>query len=47
MLIIVDEGVYVYYVEGCMVLIYLFDLLYFVVVEIVVKEGGCCCYMMI
>lgn len=39
MLIIVDEGFYVHYVEGCTVLVYLIDLLHFAVVELIAKLG--------
>jgi Fe-S cluster assembly protein SufB len=43
-LIIVDEGAYVHYVEGCTAPIYTTDSLHSAVVEIVVKEGGRCRY---
>jgi Fe-S cluster assembly protein SufB len=43
-LIIVDEGAYVHYVEGCSAPIYSSDSLHSAVVEIVVKEGGRCRY---
>src|SRR5213594_3931196 len=43
-LIIVDEGAYVHYVEGCTAPIYTTDSLHSAVVEIIVKEGGCCRY---
>jgi len=43
-LIIVDEGAYVHYVEGCTAPIYSTDSLHSAVVEIVVKEGGRCRY---
>lgn len=46
-LIIVDEGVLVDYVEGCIVLNYLLDFLYVVVVEVNVLKDVYCCYMMI
>ena len=39
-LIIVDEGAYVHYVEGCTAPIYSTDSLHSAVVEIVVKKGG-------
>src|SRR6202051_3278991 len=39
-LIIVDEGAYVHYVEGCTAPIYKSDSLHSAVVEIVVKPGG-------
>src|SRR3989442_13282113 len=39
-LIIVDEGAYVHYVEGCTAPIYTTDSLHSAVVEIIVKEGG-------
>ncbi|MGH3077712.1 MAG: Fe-S cluster assembly protein SufB, partial [Gaiellaceae bacterium] len=39
-LIIVDEGAYVHYVEGCTAPIYSSDSLHSAVVEIVVKRGG-------
>jgi Fe-S cluster assembly protein SufB len=43
-LIIVDEGAYVHYVEGCSAPTYSTDSLHAAVVEIVVKEGGRCRY---
>lgn len=43
-LIIVDEGAYVHYVEGCTAPIYTSDSLHAAVVEIVVKKGGRCRY---
>jgi len=43
-LIIVDEGAYVHYVEGCSAPVYSSDSLHSAVVEIVVKEGGRCRY---
>lgn len=43
-LIIVDEGAYVHYVEGCTAPIYSSDSLHAAVVEIVVKAGGRCRY---
>jgi Fe-S cluster assembly protein SufB len=43
-LIIVDEGAYVHYVEGCTAPIYSTDSLHSAVVEIVVKKGGRCRY---
>ena len=43
-LIIVDEGAYVHYVEGCTAPIYSWDSLHSAVVEIVVKKGGRCRY---
>ncbi|MGC2240291.1 MAG: Fe-S cluster assembly protein SufB [Acidimicrobiia bacterium] len=43
-LIIVDEGAYVHYVEGCSAPVYTTDSLHSAVVEIVVKEGGRCRY---
>jgi len=43
-LIIVDEGAYVHYVEGCSAPVYTSDSLHSAVVEIVVKEGGRCRY---
>src|SRR5213595_2488567 len=43
-LIIVDEGAYVHYVEGCTAPIYTTDSLHSAVVEIIVKEGGRCRY---
>jgi Fe-S cluster assembly protein SufB len=43
-LIIVDEGAYVHYVEGCTAPIYSSDSLHSAVVEIVIKKGGRCRY---
>src|ERR1700740_1673252 len=43
-LIIVDEGAYVHYVEGCTAPTYSTDSLHSAVVEIVVKKGGRCRY---
>jgi Fe-S cluster assembly protein SufB len=43
-LIIVDEGAYVHYVEGCTAPTYSTDSLHSAVVEIIVKEGGRCRY---
>jgi len=43
-LIIVDEGAYCHYVEGCTAPIYTSDSLHSAVVEIVVKKGGRCRY---
>ena len=43
-LIIVDEGAYVHYVEGCTAPIYTTDSLHSAVVEIIVKDGGRCRY---
>ncbi|HHC08332.1 MAG TPA: Fe-S cluster assembly protein SufB [Actinobacteria bacterium] len=43
-LIIVDEGAFVHYVEGCSAPVYSSDSLHSAVVEIVVKEGGRCRY---
>ena len=43
-LIIVDEGAYVHYVEGCTAPIYSTDSLHSAVVEIIVKRGGRCRY---
>ena len=43
-LILVDEGAYVHYVEGCTAPIYSTDSLHCAVVEIVVKKGGRCRY---
>lgn len=43
-LIIVDEGAYVHYVEGCTAPIYSTDSLHSAVVEIVVKDGARCRY---
>jgi Fe-S cluster assembly protein SufB len=39
-LIIVDEGSYVHYVEGCTAPIYSSDSLHSAVVEIIVKKGA-------
>src|SRR2546427_12777435 len=39
-LIIVDEGAYVHYVEGCSAPIYTTDSLHSAVVEIIVKRGA-------
>src|SRR5439155_1665405 len=39
-MIIVDEGAYVHYVEGCTAPVYSSDSLHSAVVEIVVKQGG-------
>ena len=39
-LIVVDEGAYVHYVEGCSAPVYTTDSLHAAVVEIVVKEGA-------
>jgi Fe-S cluster assembly protein SufB len=39
-LIIVDEGAYVHYVEGCSAPVYTSDSLHSAVVEIIVKKGG-------
>lgn len=47
MFIIVDEGVYVYYVEGCIVFVYMINLFYSVVVEIIIKKDVYCCYIII
>ncbi|PZN06754.1 MAG: Fe-S cluster assembly protein SufB, partial [Bacillota bacterium] len=41
-LIIVDEGAFVHYVEGCTAPIYSTDSLHSAVVEIIVKKGGRC-----
>ena len=41
-LILVDEGAYVHYVEGCTAPIYPTDSLHAAVVEVVVKKGGRC-----
>jgi len=41
-LIVVDEGAYVHYVEGCTAPIYPTDSLHAAVVEVVVKKGGRC-----
>ena len=43
-LIIVDEGAYVHYVEGCTAPIYSSDSLHSAVVEIIVKKGASCRY---
>src|ERR671919_716367 len=43
-LIIVDEGAYVHYVEGCTAPIYTTDSLHSAVVEIIVKPGARCRY---
>ncbi|MBW0009217.1 MAG: Fe-S cluster assembly protein SufB, partial [Pseudonocardiales bacterium] len=43
-LIIVDEGSYVHYVEGCTAPIYKSDSLHSAVVEIIVKKGARCRY---
>ncbi len=43
-LIIVDEGAYCHYVEGCSAPVYSTDSLHAAVVEIVVKRGGRCRY---
>ncbi len=43
-LIIVDEGAFVHYVEGCTAPIWSTDSLHSAVVEIIVKEGGRCRY---
>ena len=43
-LIIIDEGAYVHYVEGCTAPIYSEDSLHSAVVEIIVKKGGRCRY---
>jgi len=43
-LIVVDEGAYVHYVEGCTAPIYKSDSLHSAVVEIIVKKGGRCRY---
>src|SRR5579862_5303501 len=43
-MIIVDEGAYVHYVEGCTAPIYSSDSLHSAVVEILVKKGGRCRY---
>jgi Fe-S cluster assembly protein SufB len=43
-LIIVDEGAYVHYVEGCTAPTYSTDSLHSAVVEIMVKKGGRCRY---
>ncbi|MBA2472327.1 MAG: Fe-S cluster assembly protein SufB, partial [Pseudonocardiales bacterium] len=43
-LIIVDEGAYVHYVEGCTAPVYKSDSLHSAVVEIIVKKGARCRY---
>ncbi|HEU4361544.1 MAG TPA: Fe-S cluster assembly protein SufB [Mycobacterium sp.] len=43
-LIIVDEGAYVHYIEGCTSPVYSSDSLHAAVVEIIVKPGGRCRY---
>jgi Fe-S cluster assembly protein SufB len=43
-MILVDEGAYVHYVEGCTAPIYSSDSLHSAVVEILVKKGGRCRY---
>lgn len=43
-LIIVDEGAFVHYVEGCTATIYSSESLHSAVVEIIVKRGGRCRY---
>jgi Fe-S cluster assembly protein SufB len=43
-LIIVDEGAFCHYVEGCSAPVYSSDSLHAAVVEVVVKEGGRCRY---
>ena len=43
-LIIVDEGAYVHYVEGCTAPIYSTDSLHSAVVEIIVKKDARCRY---
>jgi Fe-S cluster assembly protein SufB len=43
-LIIVDEGAYCHYVEGCSAPVYTTDSLHSAVVEIIVKRGGRCRY---
>ncbi len=43
-LIIVEEGAYVHYVEGCTAPIYSSDSLHSAVVEIIIREGGRCRY---
>ncbi len=43
-LIIVDEGAYVHYVEGCTAPIYSSDSLHSAVVEIIIKKGARCRY---
>jgi Fe-S cluster assembly protein SufB len=43
-LIVIDEGAYCHYVEGCTAPVYSTDSLHSAVVEIVVKKGGRCRY---
>ncbi|HET6443153.1 MAG TPA: Fe-S cluster assembly protein SufB [candidate division Zixibacteria bacterium] len=43
-LIVIDEGAYCHYVEGCTAPVYSSDSLHSAVVEIVVKKGGRCRY---
>ncbi len=43
-LIVVDEGAFCHYVEGCSAPVYTNDSLHAAVVEVVVKEGGRCRY---
>lgn len=43
-LMIIDEGAYVHYVEGCTAPIYSSDSLHSAVVEIIVRKGGRCRY---
>jgi Fe-S cluster assembly protein SufB len=43
-LIVIDEGAYCHYVEGCTAPVYSSDSLHSAVVEILVKEGGRCRY---
>jgi len=43
-LILVEDGAYVHYVEGCTAPIYTTDSLHSAVVEIIVKQGGRCRY---
>src|SRR5207245_8154882 len=43
-LIIVDEGAYVHYVEGCTAPVYTSDSLHSAVVEIIIKRGARCRY---
>lgn len=43
-LIIIDEGAYCHYVEGCTAPVYSSDSLHSAVVEIIVKKGGRCRY---
>jgi Fe-S cluster assembly protein SufB len=43
-LIIVDEGAFCHYVEGCSAPVYTKDSLHAAVVEVIVKEGGRCRY---